>query len=102
MKRRGSDPTDHNTGMALDVDGNPLTPTRPSKARRLMQQGPAEKYWRKDVSAIRMMDVGSLDPDIVVECIELNMESGASLTGAGKSCYNTTLICANPFLCQRD
>ncbi|MDE2688549.1 MAG: RNA-guided endonuclease IscB [Chloroflexota bacterium] len=81
MKRRSEDPTNQNTVPVLDVDGSPLMPTRPSRARRLMRQGRAEKHWRKGVFTIRMTDVSAHDDDTVVDGVELNIDPGADVTG---------------------
>ena len=81
MKRRLEDPTNQNTVPVLDRDGSPLMPTRPSRARRLIRQGRAEKRWRKGVFFIQMLDVGINDPDVEVDGVELNIDPGASTTG---------------------
>ena len=81
MKRRNTDPTNTNTVAVLDAEGRPLMPTRPSRARRLMRDGRAEKTWVKGVFAIRMKDVDAGDPDVVVDGVEVNVDPGASATG---------------------
>ena len=43
MRRRSEDPTNQSTIPVLDSADNPLMPTRPSRARRLIRQGRAEK-----------------------------------------------------------
>ena len=58
-----------------------MTPTRPSRARRLMRQGRAEKRWVKGVFTIRMTDVHADDPDTVVDGVDMNIDPGASATG---------------------
>ena len=81
MKRRSEDPTNRNTVPVQDVDGRPLMPTRPSRARRLMRQGRAEKRWVKGVFRIRMTDIGINDDGIEVDGVELNIDPGAAATG---------------------
>ena len=67
MKRRSEDPTNQNVVSVLDRDGFPLTPIRPSRARRLMRQGQAEKRWVTGTFCIHMTDVGIDDEDVEVE-----------------------------------
>ncbi len=62
-------------------DGNPLTPTRPSRARRLMRSGRAKKVWRRGIFGIRMLDVSTDDPEVVVEGVEVNINPGTTATG---------------------
>ena len=81
MKPIRMDPTNQNTVPVLDSGGRPLMPTRPSRARRLMRQGRAEKRWVKGVFAIRMTNVDADDPDTVVDGVDLNIDPGASATG---------------------
>jgi hypothetical protein len=33
--------------FVLDINGKPLIPTTPSKARKLLENGVAKKYWSK-------------------------------------------------------
>ena len=82
MKRRSNDPTNGATVPVLDTtDGRPLMPTRPSRARRLVRQGRAEKLWVKGVFCIRMTDISADDPEVVVDGVELNIDPGARATG---------------------
>jgi len=81
LKRISTDPTNRNTVPVLDRDGAALMPTRPSRARRLMRQGRAEKLWVKGVFCIRMNDVDSDDEETVVDGVELNIDPGAAATG---------------------
>ena len=81
MKRRSTDPTNQNTVPVLDADGEPLMPTRPSRARRLMEQGRAKKKWLKGIYHIRMLDVSVGDPGIEVDGVQLNIDPGAKATG---------------------
>ena len=81
MKRRSKDPTNQNTVPVLDSEGNPLMPTRPSRARRLMRQGRAKKCWRKGIFHIRMTDVSVDDRMWEVDGIQLNIDPGAKATG---------------------
>ena len=81
MERISTDPTNQNTVPVLDTDGSPLTPTRPSRARRLIRQGRAERHWVKGTFCIRMLDVGADDPGVDVDGVELNIDPGASATG---------------------
>ena len=81
MKRRSTDPTNTATVPVLDSQGNPLTPTRPSRARRLIRQGRAKKCWTKGVFGIQMLDVSADDPDVVVGAVEVNIDPGAKATG---------------------
>ena len=81
MKRMSTDPTNQNTVPVLDVDGRPLMPTRPSRARRLMQQGRAQKLWCKGVFCVQMTDVDAADPDVEVDGVEVNIDPGARATG---------------------
>ena len=81
MKRISNDPTNQNVVPVLDRDGSPLMPTRPSRARRLIRQGRAEKRWRKGVFFIQMLDVGINDPDVEVDGVDLNIDPGAGATG---------------------
>ena len=81
MRRRSDDPTNQNTVPVLDADGNPLMPTRPSRARRLMRQGRAEKRWVKGTFCIRMLDVGKDDEGVEIDGVELNIDPGAAATG---------------------
>lgn len=81
MKRRSTDPTNQNTVPVLGADSEPLMPTRPSRARRLMEQGQAKKYWRKGIFHIQMTDVGADDADVEIEGVQLNVDPGAKATG---------------------
>ena len=81
MKTYRSDPTNTNTVPVLDADDSPLMPTRPSRARRLMRAGRAEKAWVKGLFAIRMRDVSAKDADTEVDGVDLNVDPGAKATG---------------------
>ena len=81
MKPTRTDPTNQNTVPVLDSEGRPLMPTRPSRARRLMRQGRAEKRWVKGLFCIQMTDVDAADPETAVDGVELNIDPGASATG---------------------
>ncbi len=81
MKPTRTDPTNQNTVPVLDSEGRPLMPTRPSRARRLIRQGRAEKRWVKGMFCIQMTDVDSTDEEIDVDGVELNIDPGASATG---------------------
>ena len=81
MKRISNDPTNQNTVPVLGADGEPLMPTRPSRARRLMEQGRAKKKWMKGVFAIWMTDVSADDPDVEVDGVQINIDPGAKATG---------------------
>ena len=80
MKPTRTDPTNLSTVPVLDSEGRPLMPTRPSRARRLMRQGRAEKRWVKGLFCIQMIDVDSTDEQVVVDGVELNIDPGASAT----------------------
>ena len=41
----------------LDQDGQPLAPTRPSRARRWLESGRAVKVWKKGKFAVRLTDL---------------------------------------------
>ncbi len=79
MKRRSTDPTNTATVPVLDAGGGPLMPTRPSRARRLLRAGRAEKIWRKGLFCIRMLD--RTKGDSVVDGVELNINPGTTATG---------------------
>ena len=81
MGRRSDDPTNQNTVPVVDVDGRPLMPTRPSRARRLIRQGRANKLWAKGVFCVQVLDVDADDPDVEVDGVELNIDPGAKATG---------------------
>ena len=81
MKRISTDPTNQNTVPVLDRDGSPLMPTRPSRARRLIRQGRAEKRWMKGTFCIRTLDVGADDEGVEIDGVELNIDPGANATG---------------------
>ncbi len=81
MKTIKTDPTNQNMVPVLDAEGRPLMPTRPSRARRLLRQGRAEKRWIKELFAIQIKDVSAADPDTVVDGVALNIDPGASATG---------------------
>ena len=81
MKRISNDPTNQNTVPVLDTEGVPLMPTRPSRARRLMKQGRAQKLWKKGISHIQMRDVSTDDHDVQVDGVQLNIDPGAKSTG---------------------
>ncbi len=81
MKRISKDPTNQNAVPVLDVEGEPLMPTRPSRARRLMEQGRARKCWRKGIFHTRMTDVSADNPDVEVDGVQLNIDPGAKATG---------------------
>lgn len=81
MKPTRTDPTNTNCVPVLDAEGRPLMPTRPSRARRLMRQGRAERRWIKGVFTIQMTDISADDPDTVVDGVDLNIDPGASATG---------------------
>ena len=81
MRRRSEDPTNQSTIPVLDSADNPLMPTRPSRARRLIRQGRAVKTWRKGLFCIRMTDVSAGDDDVIVDGVELNIDPGAKSTG---------------------
>ncbi|MCY4653777.1 MAG: RNA-guided endonuclease IscB, partial [Dehalococcoidia bacterium] len=81
MKPRRNDPTNTNTVPVLDTESRPLMPTRPSRARRLIRDGRAEKRWLRGVFAIQMRDVSIDDENTIVEGVDLNIDPGASATG---------------------
>ena len=81
MKRISNDPTNQNTVPVLDSADNPLMPTRPSRARRLIRQGRTEKLWVKGVFCIRMLDVDTDDDNVEVDGVGLNIDPGAGTTG---------------------
>ena len=81
MKPIRTDPTNQNTVPVLDTGGRPLMPTHPSRARRLIRQGRAEKRWVKGMFTIQMTDVDAMDPDTVVDGVQFNIDPGASATG---------------------
>lgn len=81
MKRISTDPTNRYTVPVLDRDGSPLMPTRPSRVRRLMRQGRAERRWVKGTFCIRMLDVGADDEDVEIDGVALNIDPGAGATG---------------------
>ena len=77
MRRTSEDPTNRNTVPVLDSDGSPLMPTRPSRARRLMRQGRAERRWVKGTFCIRMLDVRADEDGVEIDGVELNIDPGA-------------------------
>lgn len=81
MKRRSTDPTNQNTVPVLSADGEPLMPTRPSRARRWMLEGKARKRWMKGVFCVQMTDVSAADPDVEVDGVQVNIDPGAKATG---------------------
>ena len=81
INRDRTDPTNTNYVLVLDSEGRPLMPTRPSRARRLIRQGRAEKRWVKGVFTIQMKDVDADNPDVIVDGVDLNIDPGASATG---------------------
>ena len=81
MKPRRTDPTNTNYVPVLDVMSKPLMPTRPSRARRLIQQGRAEKRWVKGIFTVQMKDLNADDDKTVVDGVDLNIDPGASATG---------------------
>ena len=81
MKRRSEDPTNRNTVPVLDRDGSPLMPTRPSRARRLMRQGRAERRWVKGTFCMRMLEAGADDEGVKIDGVALNIDPGAGATG---------------------
>ena len=81
MKRISRDPTNQNTVPVLDHDGNPLMPTRPSRARRLMRQGRARKRWMKGIFCVQMTDMRINDEGVEVDGVELNIDPGTGATG---------------------
>ncbi len=81
MKTERTDPTNQNTVPVLDEEGSPLMPTRPSRARRLMEQGRARKQWRKGIFHIQMTDVSANDESVQIDGVQLNIDPGAKATG---------------------
>ena len=81
MRRRSEDPTNQSTIAVLDSAGNPLMPTRPSRARRMLRSGRAVKCWHKGLFSVRMTDVSADDDDVIVDGVELNIDPGAKATG---------------------
>ena len=81
MKPTRTDPTNTNCVPVLDAEGRPLMPTRPSRARRLMRRGRAEKRWIKGMFTIQMADVDADNPCVIVDGVDLNIDPGASATG---------------------
>ena len=81
MKRISNDPTNQNTVPVLGTDGEPLMPTRPSRARRLMRQGRARKQWRNGIFHIQMTNVSAAAPGVEVDGVQLNIDPGAKATG---------------------
>ena len=81
LKRISTDPTNQNTVPVLDRDGSPLMSTRPSRARRLIRQGRAEKHWVKGVFCVQMTDISAEDENIEIDGVELNIDPGAGATG---------------------
>ena len=65
----------------LDRDGSPLMPTRPSRARRLMRQGRAEKLWVRGVFCVQMQDTGIDNDGVAIDGVALNIDPGAGATG---------------------
>lgn len=77
MGRRIS-PHNQNTVPVLDPDGRPLTPTRPSRARRWIEEGKARKVWLKGCFAVQLTRPASGD---VVPDVALNIDPGYRTTG---------------------
>ena len=71
----------HNMVPVLDIEGRPLMPTKPSRARRWLRNGKAHKRWMKGVFCVQMTDVSAHDPDVEVDGVQINIDPGAKATG---------------------
>ena len=63
----------------LDCNGNPLAPTRPSRARRWLESGRAVKVWRNQHFAIQLLDTDV--QDCTIPDMALNIDPGYRTTG---------------------
>ena len=77
MTRKMS-PHNQNTVPVLDPDRRPLAPTRPSRARRWIEEGKARKVWLKGHFAVQLLKPASGD---VVPDMALNLDPGHKVTG---------------------
>ena len=75
---RKTSPHNQNTVPVLDVDGKPLAPTRPSRARQWIETGKARKIWIKGHFAVQL--TGPASGDVVPE-MALNIDPGYRTTG---------------------
>ena len=77
MTRKAS-PQNQNTVPVLNTDGTPLTPTKPSRARRWIESRKATKEWRHGLFAVRLVD--NLSNPQTAD-ISLNIDPGSKVTG---------------------
>ena len=75
---RKTSPNNQNTVPVLDQQGEPLAPTRPSRARRWIETGKARHVWRKGHFAVQLTSPASGD---AVPDISLNIDPGYRTTG---------------------
>ena len=71
--------TDHQSTPVFSSDGQPLMPTHPAKARKLMQQGRAIPHHVKGLFGIRLLD-RTRDESSVQE-VAINIDPGSQTTG---------------------
>ena len=75
---RKTSPNNQNTVPVLDQQGEPLAPTRPSRARRWIETDKARHVWRKGHFAVQLTSPASGD---AVPDISLNIDPGYRTTG---------------------
>ena len=70
-------PHNQATVPVLDSDGEPLAPTRPSRARRWLETGKARKAWLSGHFAVQLIELANNNtPDVA-----LNIDPGYKTTG---------------------
>ena len=72
-------PNNQTTVPVLDQDGNPLTPTRPSRARRWLETGKAIKCWTHGRFAVKLLNIQA--SQCTVPETTLNINPGARNSG---------------------
>ena len=85
MTRKNSQ-FNQNTVPVLNADGTPLTPTRPSRARRWLESGKATKEWKHGLFTVRLT---SYQEDPNTPNTSLKIDPGTKTTGIAITIRNS-------------
>ena len=77
---RHQSPSNQISVPVLDPDGKPVSPTRPSRARRWLESGKAVREWKHGHFAVRLLNPVPEQRD--AQDITLNLDPGKKNTGA--------------------
>ena len=76
---RHSSPNNQVSVPVLDQDGKPVSPTRPSRARRWLESGRAIKVWKHGMFAVQLTDTKA--ENCVTPEMSININPGDRTTG---------------------